>query len=482
MLRQILLISFITLSTLVLTSCETTQSLFNQGPSSQSTPVDAHPTVVNLQGFPNDPAFWQADTTTVWNKLQHVSLPELNNAAIQAADPNISGWIKLAIVSKQYSTNDAQLTQQLIAWRLANPSHPANSLFPDNSTLTQLQNTKRPQHIVLLLPLTGNLGSAGQAVRNGFISAYYASGNKNQQTVSFIDTNGSQPIDALYGQALAEGADAVIGPLTKQNAQELAKRGGFSVPTIALNYTDIWFGSLPTNFYEFGLSPLDEAKQLAEKASQSGHKRAIIIAPQDEWGQRVTKTLIANWGALGGTVTDTLYFNSHTDLNQSIPQLLHVDVSADRKQMKNNNDKNALENQRRQDFDVIFLLASPQSARQIVPLLKYYYADKIPIFSTSVIYSGTPSPQRDSDLNGVTFSDTPWSLSRTNSGESGEDDLRASRLYPVGRDAYMLINQISRLKILANFPIYGATGALTLTPQQQIYRRVAWVQMHNGRP
>lgn len=481
MIRHILFISFLTLSTLVLTSCDTTQSFFNSGSSSQE-PVDAHPTVVNLQGFPNDPAFWQADTMTVWNKLQHVSLPELNNAAVSASDPTINAWIKLAIVSKQYSTNDLQLSQQLIAWRTANPSHPANSLFPDNSTLTQLQNAKRPQHIVLLLPLQGNLANAGQAVRNGFISAYYASGNKNQQTVSFIDTSTNQNMGALYSQALSQGADAVIGPLTKPQVAELAKQGGFSVPTIALNYTDIWFGSLPTNFYEFGLSPLDEAKQLAEKASQAGHKRAIIIAPQDEWGQRVTKTLIANWRALGGSVSDTMYFNSRTDLNQSIPQLLHVDVSADRKQMKTNNDKTALENQRRQDFDVIFLLASPQNGRQIVPLLKYYYADKIPIFSTSVIYSGTPSPQRDSDLNGVTFSDTPWSLSMTNNGESGGDDLRASRLYPVGRDAYLLINQISRLKTLSNFPVYGATGALTLTSQQQIYRRVAWVQMHNGRP
>jgi outer membrane PBP1 activator LpoA protein len=249
------------------------------------------------------------------------------------------------------------------------------------------------------------------------------------------------------------------------------------VPTLALNYTEVWFGSLPTNFYEFGLSPLDEAKQLAEKAWQAGHKRAIIIAPQDEWGQRVTKTLVANWNALGGSVTETFYFTDKMDLNQSIAHLLHANMSNDR-----NKAKMASEQQRRQDFDTIFLLASPQSARQIVPLLKYYYADKTPIFSTSVIYSGSPEPQRDSDLNGVTFSDTPWTLQMANSAGSSDGDSRFNRLYAVGRDAYLLSNQMARFSKLPNFPIYGATGALTLTPQQQIYRRLAWVQMHNGRP
>ena len=481
MIRQILISSLFVLGTLVLSGCQTTQNLFNAG-SSNNMSADTRPSVVNLQGFPNDPVFWQGSTATVWNKLQHVSLPELNSAASQAADPSISGWIKLAILSKQYSTDDAQLTSQLIAWRVANPNHPANSLFPDNGTLTQLQNARRPQHIVLLLPLSGKLASAGQAVRNGFISAYYSSGHKNQQTVSFLDTSNNQNMGALYQQALSQGADAVVGPLTKEQVKQLISQGSISASTIALNYTETGFGSLPSNLYEFGLSPLDEAKQLAEKAAQAGHKRAIIIAPQDEWGQRVTKTLIANWSALGGTVADSMYFNSQTDLNQSIPQLLHVDVNAAREEAKKTNDTSVLENQRRQDFDVIFLLASPQNARQIVPLLKYYYADKIPIFSTSVIYSGTPSPQHDSDLNGVTFSDTPWTLSMANGVGSGSDDLRASRLYPVGRDAYLLINQIARLKTLSNFPIYGATGALTLTPQQQIYRRLAWVQMHNGRP
>ncbi len=453
------LFTLLILCTFGLTGCGTTNLLSDNFSSAQ-------PSVVNLQGFPNEPVFWAGNTSTVWNKLQHVSLPELQKAANQSTDPNSAAWLKLAVISKQYSTNNTQLISQLIAWRAANPSHVANALFPDNATLTNLQNTPPPHHIVLLLPLQGNLATSGGAVRDGFVSAYYSSANKPQQTVSFLDTTQNQNISALYQQALAQGADSVIGPLTKEQVQELARSGSFPYPTLALNYTD---GSLPTNFYEFGLSPLDEAKQAAEKAMSANHRRAIIIAPQDDWGQRVTKTLTANWNALGGSVVDTFYFNGQTDFNQSIPQLLHANTNVDRDQT----DRAELEKQRRQDFDVIFLLANPQSARQIVPLLKYYYADKIPIYSTSAIYSGKPSAA-DSDLNGVTFSDAPWALQA--------NAKNASRLYAVGRDAYLIANQLNRLRTLPNFPIYGATGALTLTPQQQIYRRIAWVQMHNGHP
>jgi len=466
-------IIFALLFAFVLTGCETTQNLLGSSASSSPTPAgDSAP--VNLQGFPNDPAFWQASTPTLWNKLQHVPLPELQSAAVSSSDPNIAAWLKLAILSKQYSTDTNQLVSQLIAWRTANPSHPANTLFPDNGTLSRLQNTKVPQHIALLLPLQGTLGDSGQAVRNGFLSAYYSSTVQHQQTISFFDTTQNSSISALYQQAVSQGADSVVGPLTKEEVQQLIGQGKFPAPTLALNYTDVWFGSLPANFYEFGLSPTDEAKQLAEKSWQTGHKRALLIAPGDARGQRVVKSLTNNWQSLGGLVVDTFYFNDQTDLNAGIASLLHANPN------NNRDTKIPAQQQRRQDFDIIFLLAPPQSARQIVPLLKYYYAANIPIYATSMVYSGTPSAA-DSDLNGVTFADMPWTLQNMNSSAI-KTDAKSSRLYALGRDAYLLNNQFYRLSVLPNFPIYGATGALTLTSQQQIYRRLAWVQMHNGRP
>lgn len=473
MTRHIVVSFLLGLCALVLTSCASTQQLFQQTLSSDQQSTENASNPVNLQGFPNDPVFWQANTLTTWDKLQHIALPELKSAEASATDPNIRGWLKLAIISKQYSTDTTQLVNQLIAWRNENPNHTANSLFPGNGELNSILNDSPPRHVVLLLPLQGNLSASGQAVRDGYLSAYYKSGFKNSQTISFTDTNSNPNIAALYQQALSQGADTVVGPLTKEQVQQLLSQGSIGVPTIALNYTDGW-GSLPANLYEFGLSPVHESKQLAEKAWQAGHKRALIIAPQNEWGQRVVKNATASWNALGGSVADTFYFTPQTDMSKGIAGLLHANTANNK-----DNNKIAPEQQRRQDFDVIFLLAASQNARQILPLIKYYYAANIPVFSTSAVYSGFPSPQKDSDLNGVTFCDTPWTLQMAGTGGS-ETDVRFNRLYAVGRDAYLLGNQIGRLNRLPNFPIYGSTGALSLTSDHKIYRRLAWVQMRDG--
>lgn len=463
MLKPILLLML-----LLLGGC-TTPQLFN------GAPTPSHGS--DSQALFSEPSFWQANTSIVWDKIQHSSLNKLQNALAQTSDPIATGWLKLAIISKKYSTNSQELIQQLMLWRKDYPTHTANALFPDNTALAILLNTPTPKNIALLLPLSGQLSTQGQTVRDGFLNAYYEAARKNQQTVFFIDTSRTLNMATLYQQAIAQGADTVIGPLTKENVLALVKQGNFPAPTLTLNYTDISFGSLPANFYEYGLSTTDEAQQMADRAWQMGRSHALIIAPQNDWGQRIAKPLVARWQLLGGGVTDTLYYTPTTNLSQSIANLLHINTKEDKKKMQEDNSKQALEQQRRQDFDVLFLVAQPQMARQIVPLLKYYYADNIPIIASSAIYTGSPDPQKDSDLNGVYFCDIPWILNPQHA-----TDQQFNRLYAVGIDSYTISNNISRLNQLPYFPIYGATGALSLTVKHQIYRRLPWTQMHAGHP
>ncbi len=467
MIKNILSISLLLLITSWLASCSTQQG-FNQ--NRLATPPTSNETPAVLAVSLNDPTLWQNNPATIWGTLTRVSLQQLDTT--KTSDPNKSAWLKLASISKHYSTDTTQLVQQLIAWRSQNSNHPGNQLFPDNNILNSLLNNPSPTHIAILLPLQGQFGPMGRAARDGFLNAYFASGGK--QTTSFYDTSKNNITD-LYQQAIAKGADIVIGPLTKEHVQELLKHSKFTVPTLALNYTDIWFGSLPNNLYEFGLSPTAEAEQAADRAWQGGHSHALIIASKNVWTDNIVKTLSTRWQALGGTFTDTLSFTPQADLSHDIASLLHVNPEEDHDKMKKENNTTILHQQRRQDFDVIFLLTQPERAREIVPLLKYYYADNVPIYSTSVIYSGVPSPQKDSDLNGVIFCDTPWTLSGSSTSSQG-------RFFAVGRDAYLLSRELIRLSKLPNFPIYGATGALTLTSQQQIHRRLPWAKMHAGHP
>jgi outer membrane PBP1 activator LpoA protein len=471
--KKTLILYFVLLGTFVLTSCSS--GMLNNNFFSSSAPA---PRENNPSSDVGNPGFWQRNPDAVWAEVQQIPLDKLETNQ-NNPDQTAAGWLKLAIISKRYSTDTVQLTQQLTGWRAQYPNHPGNQEFPNDGTLSSLGATQPPKNIALLLPLQGKLSPLGNAVRNGFVGSYYQSLSKTSyaQAISFYDTSNGQSVTSLYQQAVAKGADMVVGPLTKEDVQQLMSSGSFTVPTLALNYTDQW-GSLPSNFYEFGLSPLDEAKQVADKAWQTGHTSAIIIAPETDWGRRAVKSLTDRWTADGGKVTDTYLFSPKANLTKDIAQLLHIDTKEDTAKTHDLQDRASLEQQRRHDFDVIFLLAPPQSARQIVPLLRFYYVDKTAIFATSVVYAGTPQPQKDNDLNGVTFLDSPWILG----GGKGAGAPDANRLFAVGQDAYLISRNINRFTTLANFPLYGTTGALTLTPQKQFYRRLAWAQIHDGHP
>lgn len=411
----------------------------------------------------------------IWNNLQKLSLAKLNMQLQQAHAASDTAWIKLGIISKQYGANTTELLASLMKWRTEYPEHLGNTLFPENEKLNAFMSPKPRKHVALLLPLQGQLASQGEAVRDGYLGAYYDTliNNTREQTISFFDTGQNKNLNTVYQEAINQGADIIIGPLSKEQVQELSLKGTYPVLTLALNYIDE--NITDPHLYQFGLSQKDEAEQLADKAIQAGHSRAIIIAAEDSWSQNIVKTITAQWETKGGKIIDHYFYSKKPNFSQDIAHLMGVNPIEDSKQMDDDNTKDILAKQRRQDFDALFLIALPQQGRIIVPLLKYYYADDIPIYSTSIIYSGVPSPQKDKDLNGVIFCDIPWLLTNPSASQY-------NRLYAVGRDAQLLSNELERLTLLPHFPLQAATGTLSLNAKQQIYRQVSWTKMHAGHP
>jgi outer membrane PBP1 activator LpoA protein len=417
---------------------------------------------------------WNNHPQQLWENLQVISLSRLKNMASNHPDAIQHAWIQLAILSKQKEARTNDLIKELINWRTRYPTHPANVLFPNDTTLNQLLSSPAPQHLAVLLPQQGEFGSSGQKIREGLLSTYYASlSQNNKQTIQFYDTSQSKNVSALYQQAVSQGADFIIGPLIKQQVEQLRQSTAFVIPTLALNYTTNGHRSLPSHFYEFGLLPEDEASQMAGRAQEAGLSQAIIIAPRTAWGNRLVSAFSTKWQAIGGHIQETWYYSSPNHFNEQIARLLKVSMNSNKKLIPDNDSDNKLAQQRRHDFDVIFLFAQPQEARIIVPLLKYYYANNIPIYATSAVYTGRINSIKNADLNGVIVCDIPWKKQIMNNQED--------RLYAVGQDAYLLSQALPRLILLPSFPIYGSTGALTLSTQHQIHRRLPCIAIHNGR-
>jgi outer membrane PBP1 activator LpoA protein len=50
------------------------------------------------------------------------------------------------------------------------PGHPAASRLPRDLQLLQQLIAEKPKHVALLLPVSGKLGRAGRAIRDGFFA------------------------------------------------------------------------------------------------------------------------------------------------------------------------------------------------------------------------------------------------------------------------------------------------------------------------
>ncbi|HVV67810.1 MAG TPA: penicillin-binding protein activator [Gammaproteobacteria bacterium] len=330
---------------------------------------------------------------------------------------------------------------------------------------------QKPTKIALLLPLQGSIGASGQAVRNGFLTAYYYAKQQqsNAPTVDVIDTSGGNVV-GLYQQAVAQGADFIVGPLSKDNLQTLVGQGKLTVPTLALNTLDN--GGAIKNLYQFGLSPKDEAAQAAMQARSDGRQRALVIYPGSAFGQGIAGAFEKSWKNHGGSIVGNYAYQSNTNLSGWVRGVMGVR-------------RGSKVSSGRQDMDMIFLVGFPEQARQIMPLLAYYNGDKIPVYATSLVYSGNPNPQNDRDLNGIQFSDMPWILGPDTPQWSemrahiqslwGNSYSRFPRLYAFGIDAYHLTYRLGS-------SVKGATGELSLDSDQHIRRQLQWAQIQNGVP
>ncbi|MDH5377303.1 MAG: penicillin-binding protein activator, partial [Gammaproteobacteria bacterium] len=202
------------------------------------------------------------------------------------AGADFKGWLSLAIILQE-SHGPNRLARLVQQWRTKFPKHPISENLLASIVPQQTAETRPPDlhNIALLLPFEGPFAKPAQAVRDGFLAAYYAQKFAEGKPKIRIYDTGADPskITEIYKKALDEGASIIVGPLNKDAVETLIKKGGLTVPTIALNRVND--GKLFTdNLYQFGLSPEDEAQQVADRAWHDGHNRAAVFYPNTNWG------------------------------------------------------------------------------------------------------------------------------------------------------------------------------------------------------
>ncbi len=434
-----------------------------------------------------------ANQHMIWDALTQLSVRTLQQF-ISSTPDTLSGWMALIKIAKAFQLNPTDLKIEITKWKQAYSGHPVQDSIIDNLLQRQPEDVVVPKNIALLVPLTNKFKTAGEAVRDGFIAAYFSQKSQRDQNIKVYDSAvPDNQFLGLYQRAIAEGAQLVVGPIEKQQVDMLATQSSLPVPTVALNYTHI-IESLPDNLYQFGLSPEEEARQVSEHTWLDGHIRVAVLTPAGPWGDRVYQAFADRWQAIGGKVVAHETYNSgQQDFSIPIRKLLSIDNSRNRYRSVATIIKQRVKYtaRRRQDIDFIFLAAYPRQARQIRPQLKFYHASDVPIYATSHVYTGNLNQERDRDMDGIKFGDMPWVLTESTSYRGLRADIEQlisqsgnslQRLYALGIDAFNIIPALSPLKNYAYERYDGETGSLSLDDNRRIRRQLTWVIFRSGRP
>ncbi len=442
-----------------------------------------------------DPDAQLENDTQLWETLNNLTDAELQQYRSAPPPDTLSGWLELMELTRLYLQQPDALAEIIPQWQQRYPGHPASRVFTARLLDTMRQAGRPPASIALLLPLNGKLASAASAVRDGILAAYYDTPTTGTQPQLHIYDSGDSPETALasYQQAVAAGAEFVIGPLRKEAVEAVLGQPVLPVPVLALNQIETPLPDTSGRF-QFGLAPEDEAREAARRAWREGYTRSIALLPDTDWGERVYAAFATEWQTLGGVILETQHYdNAKTDHSKVISAVLNLDNSIARhKQLSAHlGRKLGFEPRRRQDVDMIFLVASPGQARLIRPQLSFFRATNVPVYATSLVYGGTPNASVDADMDGITFCDMPWVLDSGNNWKHLQEGIneywgpnvsRYARLYALGIDAWRIVPYLGELGGSMFGAYHGVTGNLTLDSQGVVNRSLRCARFSSGIP
>ncbi len=333
----------------------------------------------------------------------------------------------------------------------AYPSAPLAAIQTPPMAATTIALPQASDKMAVLLTQSGPLAAVSAEIYQG-IQEVQASQGGRTKLYSVSANNALQQ----YQQAVADGANIVVGPLDKEALAVLLRNPqALSVPILTLNYnTEV---ASPPTLFQFGLSPEDEAQQIAELTTARGQRQAIVMVPDSAWGKRLADSFIRVYQSHGGQVISLVNYPNR----DAGTYLQHVQT--------------ALANGR--GANMVFLGASPTQARLLRPLLQAQ-AGMLPVYATSHIFSGRSEPNKDVDLDGTIYTEIPLVLEGIKNGSLNL--LKFPRLYAMGADAAMIAAQLPALA--QRQQLRGKTGDIRLGPNHSIQRRLNLATFINGVP
>jgi hypothetical protein len=503
-----------------------------------------------LQGQPH-----QDNIDRTWMSLTQLSAQDASSIVINADENTLQGWLDLLSVWQSNKQDPDLLKAGIKDWQRRYPVNPAAKNLP-----VQLNNVLSFQQastgkIALFLPMSGPAQVYGNAIQQGFNAAMTGQvsqpapqnapldQNAQAQTatdpdaavstsapdasvstatpaeqpqtsapatapvassnaqVKIYDTNG-QPLSALLTQAQQDGATLVVGPLLKDQVNELSS-DQTPLNVLALNQPETEKNA--PNICYFALSPEDEAQDAARHMWSQQKRMPLLLVPRGNFGDRIAQAFANEWQKLGGQTVLKQGLGSAGELRSSIGSGIRLtgtpvmasDAAAPAQAQGVTiggitipappTDDQIVQGSTGGAVDSVYVVATQNELTLIKPMLDMSGSGRSrpSVYASSRSYQAGAGPDYRLEMEGVQFSDIPLlagsnpALMQQATAKFG-NDYSLVRLYAMGIDAWSLANHFSQMRTLPGFEVSGSTGDLSANPNCVIHRKLPWLQYRQG--
>ncbi|MFW0764546.1 penicillin-binding protein activator [Trabulsiella odontotermitis] len=319
----------------------------------------------------------------------------------------------------------------------------------------------------------------------------------NPSAVLKIYDTTAQPMDQLLAQAQQDGASLVVGPLLKNNVEELLKTNT-PLNVLALNQPEKVENR--ANICYFALSPEDEARDAARHIHEQGKQSPLLLLPRSDLGNRVATAFAEEWQTLGGGIVLQQRFGSAAELRMginggsgialtgspvasSLPQQqgviiggLNIPAPPTDAQITSGS-----------KVDAAYIIATPEEIAYIKPMIAMRNGSQTgtTLYASSRSAGGVAGPDFRLEMEGLQFSEIPM-LAGSNPALMQQalgavrNDYSLARLYAMGADAWALANHFSQMRQMPGFELNGNTGDLSADSYCVINRKLSWLQYQQG--
>ena len=487
----------------------------------------------------------QQNIDATWKALTAMT-PQQANALVINADENVlQGWLDLQRMWFDNRNDPAMLKAGVKDWQIRYPQNPGAQMLP--TALVNMQNYKpaSTNKIALLLPLNGQAAIFGRTIQQGFeaakngapavqgsavpaqvAQAANVAGNNDvvspsQAEVGDLTATGSQadpvqapaetqaavattanpaaelkiydttsqPMSQLLAQVQQDGATIVVGPLLKENVEEVMK-SNTSLNVLALNQP----GKVENrpNLCYFALSPEDEARDAARHIHDQGKQTPLLLVPRGALGDRVVSAFADEWLKLGGGTVLQQRLGSTAELKSGVNgggiSLTGSPVSTLPSSVDSSlGSPGDVPVSSGGSIDAAYIVATPEQIGYIKPLIAMRNGSQsnVTLYASSRSAQGTSGPDFRLEMEGLQYSEIPM-LAGSNPAlmqqalSAVRNDYSLARLYAMGADAWSLANHFAQMRQSPGYELNGNTGDLTATPDCVINRKLSWLKYQQG--